>query len=312
MILSVVTLSSQTTHTLLDRLLGSPVTRPCCVVFASTLPVPVRKYNPRVESPFPSSPARMAPVHRPPQCQSVHDTGYSEGLFAPFHFCLPMRRRQQMLLQHNLQGAGYPGRPDPQKFSAFDHKHGYILPVPEPIMLKPRPAGRPPPLIRQLERFPMPLSSSSKGGLVHPVKLFQELEQRSSDATFDTTETPCLVPSNLKHHNAHKMAAMCPKVRKEAVPRATRRASSDTLVYKAGHPEIDRNLCKQDTTATCSREAELQKKPCGQKQDRLERMGTLTRPKTPVAEIRDWFDREASNANKGQIFIEKKLYAFHY
>ncbi|OQV05308.1 hypothetical protein CLAIMM_10072, partial [Cladophialophora immunda] len=34
------------------------------------------------------------------------------------------------------------------------------------------------------------------------------------------------------------------------------------------------------------------------KQERLERMGTLTRPKTPVAEIRDWFDRAASTANK--------------
>ena len=259
---------------------------------------PPRQYDPRVESPFPTSPTQLDHIHRPLQDHSVHATTHSGGLFTPPPCSFSTRTQKQGFPHQKLRAAGYVQRPDPREYTAFSDKHDYILPVPEPVVLKPRPAGRPPPLTRQLERFPMPLSSSHKGGLMHPMKLFQVIEQRHSDTTLGSVGTPCPVAPNVKHPTARETTAMSAKVQGQPPSRPIKQESCKLIDRGTLLPEASPSLRKLEVQPTSVDAVERSKQPTTQKQERLERMGTLTRPKTPVAEIRDWFDRAASNATK--------------
>lgn len=256
--------------------------------FRKQAPTPVRHYDPRVETPFPNTPIELHPTRGLGQ-----PVTHSDGLFTPPQCCFPMKRQQKYLPNRNAGAVRQAAAPDPRQFSAFNRNHDYILPVPEPLVLKPRPAGRPPPLTRQLERFPMPLSSNRTGKVVHPVKLFQELENRESQATSETLGTPCPNPQTSKRTHATEMSAM-------------------TAVAQDVHQESDKdvesvsNTLKSTPVFTFPKarfqlptsEVEPSKKPEPQKQEKLQRMGKLTRPKTPVAEIREYFNRAASEAKK--------------
>ncbi|KIY00041.1 uncharacterized protein Z520_04679 [Fonsecaea multimorphosa CBS 102226] len=259
----------------------------------------VQRYDPRIESPFSNSPAQSHTTHRPPQVGSVNTTGHTYGLSVPSQCWLSTRNHTQTIWQGNLQSARQGAGGDPRNFTTFRGKHDYILPVPEPVVLKPRPAGRPPPLTKQLERFPFPVSSvGHKGGLVHPAKIFQELELRKSDSTTDTFGTPSPAPQHSSQPTAVEMSVMGPPAKCRTLTADLRRELHKSVECKKHHVQ---QVGSSSVASVPSKNCDVARTPKTRhvrKQERLERMGTLTRPKTPVAEIRDWFDRAASTANK--------------
>ncbi|KIW73224.1 hypothetical protein PV04_01358 [Phialophora macrospora] len=244
---------------------------------------PVQRYNPRVESPFPSSPTRSDQFSGPGQ-----GSNHSHGLFTPPQCCFSMRHHPP---------ARFVTGSDPRRFTTFSAKHDYILPVPEPLILKPRAAGRPPPLTRQLERFPMPLplSSSRNGQLVHPVKLFQELGQRNSDTTAASLGTPCPAPQKSKQNPAIELCAMGVKTRNEE---HTPDMSGESCMSVDETPALEQRHILQEPELQSINAGKVETAKNKQKQGELRRRGTRTRPKTPVAEIRSWFDNAASDINQ--------------
>ncbi|KAJ9607459.1 hypothetical protein H2200_008532 [Cladophialophora chaetospira] len=272
--------------------------------FRKKFPVTVQQYDPRIESPFPSSTTQLT-ANRPAQ-YAIH----SNGLFTPPQCCFPINSRQSDTNDPRyIMRAVEPLRPDPRQFTTFSAKHEYILPVPEPLLLKPRPAGRPPPLTRQLERFPMPLPLTSirNRGLIHPAKLFKELEQRNSDATTESFGTPCPVPQSSKHATAIGISVNESEFRfEEAAANISHESCKEEHEKSTNQeaPSTPRKLQSHTKDSHCiGVKADSQKPPA-----RLERMGTLTRPKTPVAEICNRFDRAARDANKEQSSSSKRLY----
>ncbi|EXJ55017.1 uncharacterized protein A1O5_12756 [Cladophialophora psammophila CBS 110553] len=269
--------------------------------FRKQPPNPVQHYDPRTESPFPNSLAQLNAIYRPLQVGSSNTAGLSYGPFTPAQCWLSTRLQPQHMPQGNLQRARKGAGTDPRNFTTFKGKHDYILPVPEPVVLKPRPAGRPPPLTRQLERFPIPLGSGRKGGLVHPVKLFQELEQRSSMSTTDTFGTPCPTTQSTTHLTDTEMSVMKLPAECKTPPGRPQRELLKLVECKT-HNSLQRRRLPITRILPINRdEAGTPQTTKTEKQEGLERMGTLTRPKTPVAEIRDWFDRAASAANKDKV-----------
>ncbi|KIW78245.1 hypothetical protein Z517_08079 [Fonsecaea pedrosoi CBS 271.37] len=266
--------------------------------FRKQPPIPVQRYDPRVESPFPNSPAPAHTAHRTVQADSAKPASHTYELLTPPQCWPSTRNHMQTMPQSHLRAAREGVGVDPRDFTTFGGKHDYILPVPEPLVLKPRPAGRPPPLTRQLDRFPLPFSSSRKGALVHPAKLFQELELRNSESTTDTFGTPSPAPQHSGHPTAVEMSVTRPSANCRTIPGNIPRELHKPEGCR-GHdaqqigPMSVTNLQSKKCDATGTPKAKYPRK-----QEGLERMGTLTRPKTPVSEIRDWFDRAASNANK--------------
>ncbi len=271
--------------------------------FRKKPPVNVPRYDPRVESPFPSSTTQLnASGHLKPVAVQ------SYGLTTPPQWCFAITSRQPKKPHYTPEAATHNGGPDPRHFTTFSTKHDYILPVPEPLILKPRPAGRPPPLTRQLERFPMPLpiSSCRNKGLMHPVKLFRELDQKHSDATADNLGTPCPLPQNHKRPRAMELLVVESEARTDEAKRSDGLASSTVEDQKSleqeSRPVIGKLRSHQKDTD------DVDSKTSSRREARLERMGTLARPKTPVAELRKRFDQAASNTNKEKSSPSKQLY----
>ncbi|KIX06222.1 uncharacterized protein Z518_04197 [Rhinocladiella mackenziei CBS 650.93] len=65
----------------------------------------------------------------------------------------------------------------PDAWSTYNGVQEYILPVPEPLVLKPRRAGRHNPWPHNWGDSQFFRNSRPQMGFVHPVKLFQGLEQ---------------------------------------------------------------------------------------------------------------------------------------
>ena len=239
----------------------------------------LRKYNPRTQTPFPNTPPPGDTISIPsltPCSRSAQDIslpGFGDGVFSPARDRLPSRR-------------GLQANDNPSHGSLLPNltTDDYILPVPEPMALCPRSAGKAPTLARQLKRFPMPrFDSAETGKLAHPRKLFNDLEQRYSKTTTITSfETPSPMPLNTEHQN--ELARKHPKCTK---PLSFPEPSSGPSSSQAGPPN-DASMDDQSGT-TNSSTSESDKK------SKVTRAGTTTRPKTPVAEIRDLYDRQTKD-----------------
>ncbi|KIW15348.1 hypothetical protein PV08_05394 [Exophiala spinifera] len=263
----------------------------------------VPRYNPRLESPFPSRPVPLSTLRYEPTPppfsrtylvnQSVNHNG---GLFAPARAQLPPRRDIDSgfseVLWKNEEV------PNQKAASGLNGLHEYILPVPEPLPLKPRPAGRPPPLTRQLQKFPIPTAGlSRKGGLIHPGKLFRELEQHDSSSVAAKASNTSAPNSGTAEHSfstesttwetthAHPFTEdlQLNQVHSEGSTTLSRRREP---IYDHSHPLAEGQECFDPYTGINASNPR-----------HLSRTGMLTRPETSFAEIRQRFDREASKEN---------------
>ncbi|OAP59181.1 hypothetical protein AYL99_06479 [Fonsecaea erecta] len=237
--------------------------------------IPVQRYDPRIESPFPNSPAQLHSTHRPPQAGSGNAVSHIYGLFTPPQCWLSMRNHTQTMSRGNLQAARQGAGIDPRNFTSFRGKHDYILPVPEPVVLKPRPAGRPPPLKKQLERFPFPFDSGRNDGLVHPVKLFQELQLRKSEINRASFGTPSPIPQHTGRPAAVEMSVMGPSARCRTAPGSLQCEMHKSVECKKHNAqEVGPSSAAKFPPKDCDA-AGIPKTRQVRKQEKLERMGTL-------------------------------------
>jgi len=239
------------------------------------------RYNPRTESPFPQNgplPEYAPPVPfltSHPLSNSLYGPGNSHGLFSPTKSCI--QPRQGMMLQNETsKPQGKAKCAKEVEVTAYEQCQDYILPVPEPLVLKPRPAGRPPPLTRQLERFPIPIGTlKPKDNLLHPAKLFEGVESRDSQSTADTVGTPC--PPQYQ-------------VRRMNLPTAdTSLRNNDAVDLDELSERTARLRGRSQGKERKAMVASIQGKPT------LRRAGTVTRPRTPVAEMRERFNQNTIN-----------------
>jgi hypothetical protein len=250
----------------------------------------VARYDPRTESPFPShNNGQASPT--PSMPRSCSPLG-SNGLFTPTKMRPPTRGnplQAQNSKHHKDQGNTRAGDIEMMNLC---HAQDYILPVPEPLVLRPRPAGRPPPLARQLERFPMPFGTRKRHpSLMHPSKLFGELDIRNSESTSGTTSTPCPEP-----HHTKKVKGDGPQNAEMTLPvyGLDNDKSAEVAKRDNGHNGKHESIKKtSDIVVLVKSEGFMgssgTKSPISV--GSLERAGTVTRPKTPVAERRMFFDR---------------------
>lgn len=246
----------------------------------------VMVYNPRTETPFPNSPPMTVPVSipgiTPRSSKSMGDLRSIDGGRGPFSPSPSKLRRGRAKIETDeatemkeyKAGAG------------FGDARDYVLAVPEPLALKPRGAGRPPRLTKQLEKFPMPHSSSyTSSKELHPNKLFANLEQSSrKDSISDATET-----------------TKSQRARGNTLSDITSETSSiftEDKFYGENSQELHINQEKSLKSAR----GEL----ATISSSHIHRAGTITRPRTPVAEYRELYERAAAEA-RSQPFRSTSL-----
>lgn len=267
----------------------------------------VRHYNPRTESPFPqvAHSQDKPPAFTTPHSSSTptNEPGSSHGLFTPPKAVPPPREviilKQLKTIKPQAQATDTTQIEMTKDEQRYDDD--YILPVPEPLVLKPRPAGRPPPLSRQLERFPMPIGTlKRKNDLLHPAKLFQEVEYRASQSTVDTVGTPCPTPFSVRrgnlsrersadttHGNGHNNST--PPEPIQAVSRLRRDQTPKKMLHFNNTNETNPFLADS-----------------GNQSHETDRSGTVTKTRTPVAELREHPDGTSTIPTSGRIRVKAK------
>lgn len=142
-----------------------------------------RYYNPRTQTPFPSMPPNTSLLSLPsitnfPFLKSASDISFdSHGLFTPIKAShtekntgtatRENRDNHNFGLSWSLEDGSGQGQSEER----------YIQDVCQPRMMAAKTAGRAPPLTKQLEKFPIPSSSTTQSNKVaHPNKLFKELK----------------------------------------------------------------------------------------------------------------------------------------
>ncbi|EHY54709.1 hypothetical protein ABEF92_003970 [Exophiala dermatitidis] len=254
----------------------------------------LRKCNPRTESS--KNPAQVNASHHPFSDASHHAASVlgapvnSNGLFTPVKDRLPLRRGRAWARGRAFR---WEKRTEAREDVTIDSVNGpqeYVIRMPEALVLKPRPAGRPPPLTRQLERFPCPQSDpSGKGGLMHPVKLFQELQLRDSQSTMDISGTPCPPRSYRSHSNMNRFASNLPVATQDRC--ITTDPADNALPHT--HPEPEEILsigCGSHTGSAPETNMSVPDVDTPVKQRRAEDTEFGTRHATSEVEIRDWLD----------------------
>lgn len=235
-------------------------------------------YNPRIETPFPNNPPTTEPVSRPcitprpsTSIGNLQRTDEGRGPFSP------SSSKLTLVTAKNIYDEGE--ATEMKKYSSgarFGDAKDYILAVPEPLALKPRSAGRPPPLTKQLEKFPIPKSSSyGSSKEMHPNKLFANLEEIGrKDSTSDAAET-----------------TKSQRARGNTLSDITSETSSVFTNNKSygGNREQLRVTPKKSPKSARDKIATFPS-------SHIHRAGTVTRPRTPVAEYRELYERAAAEA----------------
>ena len=225
-----------------------------------------RTYDPRSQTPFPNTPPPGDCINLPPltpRLRSAQNLAPSQNEvlnWSPARDRLPSRRGL-----NTVASAGSGCRHEGQDMRA--DIDDFILPIPQALALCPKSAGRAPTLARQLNQFPIPRSGSDgTGKLAHPRKLFEDLEERYSKSTSITSlGTPSPMPLNTE--------------------RQTELVKHDLLNGEHGGPLNSNPVLAPGLTKSSD--------DMDTKGAELARSGTITKPKTPVAEIRTFYDREA-------------------
>lgn len=277
-------------HPAIKPLLSKPST-------AQILPT----YDPRVESPFPDSPGpgltRSFPVvvsrfHSVHSAPTLPTNISSEGLFTPVRH--NTKEDQSKNDYHTV-----PRAKDAKHFvgrsADFGDAKDFILAVPEPLALKPRDAGRPPAVKRHLEKYGPSHSNSPAGSdkLPHPNKLFRAIQSG------DVRSSVCSSTSLRIDHRESDAAALAAKEVEDAVNRAIKEETEHRqyLTYSSGSSKVSPKVRRHDGTAggehsmTALHQLRSYRSLTGSRVPALTRAGTLTRPKTPVDELKKFYNQ---------------------
>ncbi|RVX70011.1 hypothetical protein B0A52_06182 [Exophiala mesophila] len=253
----------------------------------------VRRYNPRTESPFPRVILGSAQKTLVPPVSNTSPTISSHDLFLPSREGIQLTDRKRSLNQ-----TGWTRRHGAEKndieMLLFGPETDYILPVPEPLVLKPRPAGRPPPLTRQLEKFPMPLDiSGSRKTRLHFIPRSPACGTSAAILRADLADCPCN-DQNLTEPSDPPASGTTTRMtgiqqRMKQTPDAYQKI--DDLLYDPF--VVPKSQTSRGKSHSLPVSAALNE-PQPKRRRGLLRAGTVTRSQTPVAEMRDVSDKSSS------------------
>ena len=248
----------------------------------------VRRYNPRTHSPFLNAPPKGDAVGLPSikgtnSLASLHNTSESDDPFTPArerNCTTPIGHRYSVPRSPTTLTEMADYAPSLRQYGdAAD----YILALPEPLVLQARSAGRPPPLTKQIAKFPLPESiSTGSDKLAHPKKLFERLEQLGKEQEHaGQGQTPTIT---------YDVCETGPSSTVPLVNRGKKGDSKNVEVYggTAPHASIKTTLAIRTNNTHCRKGSW---NPFANKVSDIARSGTVTRPKTPVSEIRDYYSR---------------------
>ena len=248
----------------------------------------VRRYDPRTYSPFPNTPPKGDAVSLPSikganSLAGLHKTSESDDPFSPVrarNCTTPIGHRYSIPTSRGTLTEMADYAPSlPQYGDAAD----YILALPEPLVLQARSAGRPPPLTRQIEKFPLPESIAiGSDKLAHPKKLFEKLEQLGKEQEHSGQD-----------QNLATTYDVCEAGTSRPGPLQNRSGTDDSKIMGA-HGRNAPNPSIETRPAFQTNDAHRKKppwNPFASKASDIARSGTVTRPKTPVSEIRDYHNR---------------------
>ena len=236
----------------------------------------VMVYNPRTETPFPNSPPSTEPVSisyiTPRPSTSIgtsRNTTGSQGRFS-----------QSPCKVARLKANRVEDTDEATELTEYNTRFGfgdakdYRVAVPEPLALKPKGAGRPPPLTKQLERFPMPHSTPSGSTKeMHPSKLFASLEHTNhKNPTSEATETT-------------KSQRTCGNTVSDITSENSSIFTRENFYEESRH-QVNKEMALKSAKGELSWASG----------SHIHRAGTITRPRTPVAEYRELYERAAAEA----------------
>lgn len=266
-----------------------PAVRP--LLSKPSVPQSLTFYNPRTESPFPDGPAlhsvrfcstrNLRAQSTPPLSASAS----SNGLFTP------IKRNDLKNDNSKSQFHTVPRAADakhvPVKSFDFGDAKDFILAVPEPLALKPRDAGRAPAAVRPLNRFNTSLTSLTASPaysdkLLHPNKLFRALQGPEIRSSFCSSTS-----MRVDHRQSDAPADVAPTAMNNTMEE-TGRLCSETYVDHDGDKgdlAITMDHSQDKELANTHRLRSYRSLTAGESVH-VTRAGTLTRPKTPVGELR--------------------------
>lgn len=260
-----------------------------------------RFYNPRIESPFPdgSTLHLNAPTSsqtlRAQSTPTLSASAGSNGLFTPtqhsditnddsgsrFH-TIPRITGTRNLRMH--------------PFDLVDNKE-FILAVPEPLALRPREAGRVPAKTRCLGSCDTSVASltaspAHSDRLLHPNKLFRALQGRDIRSSFCSSTSMCV--------DHRQSDAVLNHLARDAIADTAEGDWEDAETTFCedveGHEDLGRKTQVADHSMQNSELASVHRFRTYQSLTAAEsmgrsRIGTIIRPKTPVRDLRRFFDQ---------------------
>lgn len=261
-------------------------------------------YNPRTESPFPDGPAVSLTNFCLDNKTRAHSSPLpitsisSNGLFTPVKRSDAGESKNRYHTLPRAIGA----KDFAVESNAFGDAKDFILPVPEPLALKPRDAGRPPAVVRHLQKYGTPLRSSPTNSdkLLHPNKLFHVVQRA------EMRDSYCSSTSMRVDHRQSDEAAAAAKDVVDIVGKATQqRAGERDSATVSGNPLSEETLrtkaenCKrmQDQELTVIHRLRSYRCLTEDQSSGLNRAGTLTRPKKSVEELRRLYTEEQKAVN---------------
>lgn len=287
-------LRSFPSHPTIKPLLSKPST-------AQILPT----YNPRVESPFPDRPEPGLSLNASQIVPRTYSAATAPTVLSSNGLFTPVRGRNgedgQYLKKYHTVPRATKAKHFPGKSSDFGDAKDFILAVPEPLVLKPRDAGRPPAVTRHLEKYGAPRTSSpaSSDKLPHPNKLFRAIQGgdvrsslcSSTTMHVDHRQSDAVAASGATEVNA----ALDQAIQEDAGKRIHYPYSSDESSKASSVVRCSPGARAGDEGSTAVHRLRSYRSLTGSQPSTLARAGTLTRPKTPVDILRKFYGQEQRN-----------------
>lgn len=271
-------------------------------------------YDPRLESPFPDNnhPRTSRQLAcTTPQTYSVPtsaNTISSNGLFTPVKGTITV----QDLAKNNYHTVprAIEAKHFTSKSTDFGDAKEFILAVPEPLALRPRDAGRPPAVAQHLGKCGTTYSNSPANSdkLLHPNKLFQAIQNAEFRSSLCSSTS-----MRLDHRESDAAAALAAREVNEALDQAIKEGTSmDSHTQNSQHTSKASSFIGDNDVVlahgnelTALHRLQSYRSLNGYQPPRLTRAGTVTRPKTPVNELRRFYIQDEMIASMPITFLPR-------
>ncbi|KAJ9655899.1 hypothetical protein H2198_005340 [Neophaeococcomyces mojaviensis] len=270
-------------------------------------------YNPRIESPFPGhpEPGVTRTLHgicgRANSAPMAFTNTSSNGLFTPIRGSTA--GEDEAKNKYHTVPRGFDAKSFIGKSADFGDAKDFILAVPEPLALKPRSAGRPPAVTRHLERYGTPHSNSPADSdkLLHPNKLFRAIQKNAFRSSYCSSTTMHINREDSDPASTFDAIEMVDMVDKAIEEEARHKEclhddGGDTSRVSSfvGHSQ---DKFAPNASLTALHRLRSYRSLIGASHPKMVRAGTVTRPKTPVGDLRQLYGGEERSATMPSVFL---------